>query len=193
MIDEKCCAKCLSAKDFAKLLRHGDTNNMEWFRPTFGLLQNKITWLRQEQFSKLGGIVESIVDFQKLNTVNLNIKNEIIEKLVKIFRKTPSINEGVISYLFLLLIPILKKTGCRYCEVIMPIYDPFSEAYFGAYNAISQGKFKKGDIILASIIRRIRAHLFRLAQKEGKLNRFRSSKSIEEIERGLDKDDDWES
>jgi thiol-disulfide isomerase/thioredoxin len=190
MIDEKCCAKCLSAKDFAKSLRHGETNDMEWFRPTFGLLQNKIGWLRQEQFSKPGGIVESIVEFQGLK--ELNGKNEIIDKLVEIFRAKPSIREDIISYLFLLMIPLLKKIGCHYCKVIMPVYDPFSEAYFGAYNAIAKGKFKKGDIIMASIIRRVRAHLFRLAQKEGKLNRFRSIKSIEEIEQGLDKDDDWE-
>lgn len=191
MLNEKCCVKCLSTKDFEKLLRHGDTNNMEWFRHTFDLLQKKINWLRQKQFSKPGGIVESIVEFQGLK--ELNIRNGIIDKLVKIFRTKPAIREVVISYLLLLLMPLLKKTGCRYCKVIMPVYDPFSEAYFGAYNAISQGKFKKDDIILASLIRRIRAHLFRLAQKEGKLNRFRSSKSIEEIERGLDEDDDWKS
>ncbi|MBI4712873.1 MAG: hypothetical protein HY762_06210 [Planctomycetes bacterium] len=190
MIDEKCYAKCFSAKDFEKLLRHGETNDMEWFRPVFGLLQNKIGWLRQEQFSKPGGIVESIVAFQGLK--ELNIRNEVTDKLVKIFRRNPAIREGMISYLFLLMIPPLKNIGCHYCETIMPVYDPFSEAYFGDYKAIAKGKFKKGDIILASIIRRVRAHLFRLSQRESKLNRFRSSISIEEIEQSLDKDDDWE-
>ena len=191
MLNEKCCVKCLSARDFDHLLRHGDTNNMEWLRPTFDLFQKRIEWLRQEQFFKTGGIVVSIVEFRGLK--ELNIRNGIIDEMVKIFRTKPAIRENVISYLFLLLIPILKKIGCHYCEFIMPVYDPFSEAYFGAYKAIAKGKFKKGDIILASIIRRVRAHLFRLAQKEGKLNRFRSSISVEEIERGLDKDDDWES
>ncbi|MFH1231738.1 MAG: hypothetical protein V1709_09610 [Planctomycetota bacterium] len=191
MIDGKRCAKCLSAKDFTKQLRRGETNDMEWFKPTFELLQTEIGWLRQEHFHKPGGIVESIVAFQGLK--ELNNKNEIIDKLVEIFRTKPAIREDIISYLFLLLIPILKKTGCYYCEFIIPVYDPFAEAYFAAYKAIACGKFKKGDIILPSIIRRVRANLFRLAQKERKLNRFRSSKLIEEIERGLDKDDDWES
>ncbi|MEW6025842.1 MAG: hypothetical protein AB1599_00905 [Planctomycetota bacterium] len=191
MSGEKCCAKCFSAKDFAELLRRGETNDMEWLRHTFRLLQNKIAWLQQKQFSEPNGIVESIVEFYGLK--ELNIRNEVIDKLVKIFRSKPAIREDITSYLFLLLTPTLKKIGCHYCEFIMPVYDPFSEAYFAAYKAISKGKFKKDDIILASIIRRVRAHLFRIAQKECQLNKFRSEKSIEEIERGFDENDDMES
>jgi len=191
MSNGKCCAKCLSAEDFNVELRRGEDNNLEWMRPTFAVLQKKIGWLRQAQFCKPDGIRLSIAEFQGLK--ELNIKNEVIEELVNIFRTKPDIREDVTSYLFLLLLPVLKKTGCHYCEAILPAYDPFAEAYYGAYNAVTKGKFKEGDIILPSIIRRVRAHLLNLAKKNGRWKPLMSGKTIEEIEKGLDAgDEDWE-
>jgi len=108
----------------------------------------------------------SVWGFQDIKNSADSIKNEIVAGLVGIIKTQPDLAEPTISYLLLLIIPNLKILGCIYCDGLIPVYDPFDETYLAAYRAITKGKFKKGDLVLLSIIRRVKGALNRLCKKE---------------------------
>ncbi|MEW6025747.1 MAG: hypothetical protein AB1599_00425 [Planctomycetota bacterium] len=65
------------------------------------------------------------------------------------------------------ILPALKGLACKYCNDLLPVYDPFSEVVYAAYQALKMGYHQKKDII------RIAAnHLIRLARKESNHREF---------------------
>ena len=93
-------------------------------------------------------------------------KNRIVRRLVTASKLKQKSAHLSISCLLLLLAPNLKRLGCEYCNGLIPVYDPFDEACHAAYRIITKSRFKKKDLVLVSIIRRVRGALNRLTKKE---------------------------
>jgi len=110
--------------------------------------------------------VDSVMSFHELYDNKDISKNQIAEGLVALVKSKPAFREYTIYYLLLLLTPNLKRLGCEYCDGLIPVYDPFDEACHAAYRIISKSKFKKDDLVLVSIIRRVRGALNRLTKRE---------------------------
>ncbi|MBI4833568.1 MAG: hypothetical protein HY811_01945 [Planctomycetes bacterium] len=167
MQEQAKCRYCLSGgKDFRDDFTRAlwDKIQSERFSSVFKELQKQIPLL-----ARFPNAETSVWGFQDIKSSADTIKNEIVAGLVSIIKTHPALTESTVSYLLLLIIPNLKSLGCRYCDGLIPVYDPFDEAYLAAYKAITKGKFKKGDLVLMSIIRRIKGALNRLCKKEFRL------------------------
>jgi hypothetical protein len=110
--------------------------------------------------------VDSVLRFHKIYDNKDAGNNRLVKSLVTLIKTSPALREPAVSYLLLLLAPNLKRLGCEYCDGFIPVYDPFDEAVHAAYRIITKSKFKKKDLVLVSIIRRVRGELNRLTKKE---------------------------
>jgi hypothetical protein len=166
-MQEEKCRYCLAGeKDFRDDFTRDLWNKVKskGFIPVFKELQKQIPPL-----AGFSDAEASVWDFQDIKNSADVVKNEIAAGLVRIIKTRPDLAEYTASYLLLLIIPNIKSLGCIYCDGLIPVYDPFDETYLAVYKAITKGKFKPGDLVLLSIIRRIKGALNRLCKKEFRL------------------------